>query len=84
MPSIIIKVTNQEDCQFLQQLVAKMGFTSLILTDKKVRKIARKRLSQIPNNTDVDTTNVELDIQDAIEQIRSERYEQEKRNQSCN
>jgi hypothetical protein len=74
MPSILIKVTNQEDCQFLQQLVAKMGFTSLILADKKVRKIARKRLSEIPNNIDVDMTNVALDIQSAIKQVRSETY----------
>jgi hypothetical protein len=74
MPSILIKVTNQEDCQFLQQVVAKMGFTSLILTDKKVRKIARKRLSEIPNNAGIDMTNIELDIQSAIEQVRSETY----------
>ncbi len=73
MPSIMIKVTNQEDCQFLQQLVAKMGFTSLILTDKKVRTIARKRLANLSNDTDIIEINPQIasDIKNAIEEIRS-------------
>ena len=72
MENIVIRVDDKKKADFLLQLVKKLGFETLLISDKERRMLARKKLIQIDDNFEKNMVS-EDEIQYEVEKVRKKR-----------
>lgn len=74
MENILITTQRNSDADFLLNLVRKLGFDALIISDDKKRLLARKKLIQLSDAIEKSDVS-DAEIQEEISRIRAKRNE---------
>jgi hypothetical protein len=77
MENILISIANKEDADFFVELVKKLGFNPMIISDEKKRAIARKKLLKISDEIEKSEVN-EAEVKYEIAKVRRKRYAKKK------
>lgn len=72
MENILISTNKSSDADFLINLIRKLGFNALLVSDDKKRLLARKKLIQLSETVKKSDVSGE-EIQKEIDRIRSSR-----------
>ncbi|MEZ4955069.1 MAG: hypothetical protein R2825_16000 [Saprospiraceae bacterium] len=73
MNRIVIQVPSKSDLKWLLELVRRLGFESIVITEEETRLLAKQKLSAIIRET-VNEEKISLDeIDEIVDQVRTER-----------